>query len=351
MSEEYRIQPDTLKDLLKNLFLHGNLSEEDAEISSEYMIRTNLWGVDSHGVLRMPIYLKRLLSGAVNPKPDIKILKGEHSPLALMDGDAGLGYIVGKRGMDEALQRAKEFGIGFVLMRNSNHYGAAALYARSAAEEGMIGISTTNVIPNIGMKGNAQPSAGNNPIALAAPLNGPFPFVLDISLSAVAGGKLLLAAKKGEKIPKEWAVTKEGLETDDPVKGFEGFLLPVGLHKGFGLSLFVDIITGVLSGGPFLQDLRSMYKHAEDPSLTTHLFCAVDPGFFIHEGDYKERISEWVDMVHGTPMVDASSKQVIPGELEYQKEQERNKEGIPIPPELMKELRIYAEELNVPFSL
>jgi len=258
-----------------------------------------------------------------------------------------MGYVVGKAGMVLAIEKAKKFGLGMVLVRNSNHYGAAALYARMAAEEGMIGISTTNVIPNIGMKGNVKPSTGNNPIALAAPLEGDFPFVLDISLSEVAGGKLLLAAKKGDKIPTNWAVTKEGKETDDPKEGFAGFLLPIGMHKGFGLSLFIDLITGVLSGGPFLHGLKSMYKHADEPSLTSHLFIVINPSVYISKEDYKERIIEWAGMVHGTPMVEPQAKQVIPGELEYKKELERREQGIPFPVELIHDINTYCEKLRI----
>ncbi len=348
MTDDQRyIQPEVLERFLGNLFERGGMSTTDAAYCADCMVKTNLWGVDSHGVLRMPIYLKRLLSGVINAKPDIKPLKDSTGPIALIDGDSGMGYIVGRAGMKLAIEKAKTHGIGMVLARNSNHYGAAALYAREAVEAGMIGISTTNVIPNIGMKGSKRPSTGNNPIAMAAPLCEDFPFVLDISLSAVAGGKLLLAAKKGEKIPTDWAVTSDGKETDDPVAGFAGFLLPVGMHKGFGLSLFIDLITGVLSGGPFLHDLKSMYKHAEDPSLTSHLFLAIDPEIFLAREEYEQRVQQWAAMVHGSEMVDPDVKQVIPGEIEYNREQERKASGIPMPEDLIKELAAYGAELDV----
>ncbi len=344
---ERKIKPEELEGYLSELFAAAGMSRADAAFSASCMVRTNLWGVDSHGVLRMPIYLQRVLGRVINPEPEITEVSELPGPMALLDGDAGMGYVVGKAGMGLAIEKAKEYGIGMVLVRNSNHFGAAALYARQAVEAGMIGISTTNVIPNIGMKGNAKPSTGNNPIAMAAPLEEAFPFVLDISLSAVAGGKLLLAAKKGEKIPKDWAVTKEGKETDDPTLGFAGFLLPVGLHKGFGLSLFVDLITGVLSGGPYLHGLKSMYKHPDDPSLTSHLFIAINPDVFLTKEEYAERVKDWASQVHATEMIDPSMKQVIPGEIEYRKEQERKESGIPVPAELIRDLAAYSERLNV----
>ncbi len=341
------IKPEELEAYLTALFSAAGMGGDDAAFSAACMVRTNLWGVDSHGVLRMPIYLERVMKRVINPAPEITQTQGLPGPMALLDGDAGMGYIVGRAGMELAIGKAKAYGIGMVLARNSNHYGAAALYARQAVEAGMIGISTTNVIPNIGMKGNAKPSTGNNPIAMAAPLEEEFPFVLDISLSAVAGGKILLAAKKGEKIPKDWAVTKDGAETDDPVAGFAGFLLPVGAHKGFGLSLFIDLVTGVLSGGPFLQGIRSMYKHPDEPSLTSHLFIAINPDVFLTRESYRERVREWADMVHGTEMVDSGMRQLIPGEIEYRKEQERKSFGIPVPAELIRDLADYSERLAV----
>ncbi|ORC32720.1 hypothetical protein B4O97_15600 [Marispirochaeta aestuarii] len=351
MDKDIMVQPDVLRRFIADLFRKGGMNGPDADFTADCLVKTNLWGVDSHGVLRVPVYLKRVISGAVNPTPEIKSLLPSSGPVALLDGDGGMGFVLGRAGMEKAIEQAKTFGIGMTLVRNSNHFGAAALYARLAVEAGLIGIASTNVIPNIGMKGNTKPSTGNNPIAVAAPMTGDHPFVLDISLSAVAGGKLLLAAKKGEKIPTNWAVTKEGDETDDPQKGFEGFLLPVGMHKGFGLSLFVDLVTGVLSGGPFLHDLKSMYKNPDETSLTTHLFMTINPSFFLVKQDYEERITEWARMIRNTPMNDPNIHQIVPGEIECKNEQERKVSGIPVPVTLSEELKALAHQLKISFPL
>lgn len=351
MNNSVIVKPGELGRFIGELFIQAGMDELSASVTSECLVKTNLWGIDSHGVLRVPVYIRRVQKGAINPKPEVKTVLDNDGPVALLDGDAGMGFVSGVAGMEKAMKQARENGIGLTVLRNSNHFGAAALYTRMAAENNLIGIATTNVIPNIGMKGNKEPSVGNNPIAMAAPLTGDFPFVLDISLSSVAGGKLLLAAKKGEKIPKDWAVTKEGEETDDPQQGFDGFLLPTGLHKGYGLALFVDLITGVLSGGPFLQELRSMYKHPDDPSLTTHTFICIDPSFFMSMDDYYTRVTEWARMVHTTPMTEEGKTQVIPGEIEFNLEQERRENGIPLPYQLVEEFKELAAELNVPYSL
>lgn len=345
-AEQY-MPVELVKTFLSEVYEKAGVSREDAQWCASCVVQTNLWGVDSHGVLRTSVYVNRIRNGAINPKPAIRSIKGEEKAIELITGDDGIGYVVGKSGMERAIQKARRFGIGAVVADRSNHFGAAALYARMAAEQGMIGFATTNVKPNIGMKGNRKPSTGNNPIAMAAPLGGDFPFSLDISLSAVAGGKLLLASKKGEKIPTDWAVTSDGLETDDPDEGFKGFLLPVGMHKGFGLSLFVDIITGVLSGGAFLQDLKSMYAHGDEPSLTSHFFMALDPTLFMEQNMFISRMRQWVEMLKSTPMVDPEQRQLIPGELEHRTELQRMKDGLPIPGQLVEDLDALAGELGV----
>jgi LDH2 family malate/lactate/ureidoglycolate dehydrogenase len=352
MKEMNRISVPSLKRVLEKLFGAAGLQGTDAEFVSECMVQTNLWGVDSHGVLRAPIYLQRIRSGAVNPSPAYKtVAGGEQYALELIDGDAGLGYLTGRYGMERAIRKAEKFGTGTVIVKKSNHFGAAALFARMAAEAGMIGIATTNVIPNIGMKGNKCPAIGNNPVALAAPLTSDYPFCLDISMSAVAGGKLLLAAKKGERIPKDWAVTADGLETDDPDAGFKGFLLPLGQHKGFGLALFIDIITGVLSGGAFAGQLKSMYKHPSEPSETTHFFQVIQPEIIMPKAEFLARMARWSREIHATPMVEKGDRQLIPGEMEYMTEVKRLREGIPLPPDLIDDLKKIAGEYSVAFDL
>jgi LDH2 family malate/lactate/ureidoglycolate dehydrogenase len=347
LGDQILVEHARLRRFTELLYCSAGLSTEDAAICAECTIKTNLWGVDSHGVLRTPAYIQRILKKAVNPSPKLAYLSAADGPLSLMDGDAGMGYVVGTKAMRETIGKAAKFGMGAILVKNSNHFGAASLFARMAAEKGMIGMATTNVKPNIGMPGAKKPVTGNNPLALAAPLPGPFPFSLDISMSAVAGGKLLLAQKKGEKIPTTWALDPDGNETDDPFKAFAGILLPMGMHKGLGLSLFIDILTGVLGGGPFLQDMKSMYQQADEPSETSHFFCAIDASLFLPDGEFGRRMAAWVEMIKSTPMVDPSSHQIIPGEIEHLTETKRKAEGVPLPPDLVKELVALGERFGL----
>lgn len=336
-----------LEIFITDIYLKSGLSPVDSATCARLMVKTNLWGIDSHGVLRLPIYATRLRTGAVNRSPSLHEIQGQGTPTGVLDGDNGLGYLVARAGMALACEKAAQFGIGIVSAVHSNHFGAASLFTTEAADKGFIAFATTNVIPNIGMKGALKPCIGNNPIAMAAPTDGDFPFSLDISLSAVAGGKLLLATKKGEKIPRDWAVTREGLETDDPTEGFKGYLLPVGLHKGYGLALFVDILTGVMSGGPFLDDLKSMYSAPNDGSGTTHVFVVIDPARFA-EG-FTGRMKEWVARIKSVPVADGNQALLIPGEIEFRKEQERRLNGIPLPSDLLDDLALLASDLGLDF--
>ena len=346
MANTYLIQGEDLIAFGKELFKKAGMSEADADFHANALVQTNYWGIDSHGVIRIPAYFKRMINGAVNVKPDIKTVRGEGC-LEVLDADAAAGFIGAKAGMERAIKNAKKTGIAACGVINSNHFGAGALYARMAAEKGMIGIAMTNVKPLIVAPGASQPVTGNNPIAFAIPTYGDFPFVLDMSLSVVAGGKLTLAIKKKEKIPMDWATDKEGRPTDDPQKAFDGYLLPMGGHKGLGLSYVVDILSGVITGGVFSKEMKSMYANPEEPSLTGRFFIAIDISRIITEEAMKERMAIFKDNLKSTPMWQEGAEMLLPGEIEYRKEKERKEQGIPVPITTYEELMELAKEYDV----
>lgn len=340
----------TLQTFLSELFKNTGLTQEDAIFIAQKLVESNLWGIDSHGVMRVPIYVKQLRSRAMNPKPQINVIRGSKG-LEVIDGDNGPGFIVGREAMKRAIQLATEFNVGIVGAIRSNHFGAAGLYARIAADQGMIGVTMTNATPRMAVHGASKPIIGNNPIAVAVPTFGAFPVVLDISLSIVAGGKLLLAIQKGEKIPLDWAVDSEGRPTDDPEKGLKGFLLPVGAHKGFGLALIVDILCGVITGGSFLHQIKSMYKYPGDPGVTCHLTAAINISAIISQEEMKKRMASFCNTIKATPMWDKSSEVLLPGEIEHRKVLERKAKGIPLPANLYNELRDLGGEMGVASAL
>ncbi len=350
MTDQKLLNYQVLQAFTADLFQSSGLSQEDALFCARSLVDTNLWGIDSHGVLRVPIYIKRLLAGSCNPQANIKAVKNAIT-MEVLDGDNGVGQIVGREAMTRAIELAKTYNIGLVGAIRSNHFGAAATYSRMAVDEGMIGIAMTNVVQNVVAPGGSQPIIGNNPFSVAVPTYGDFPFVLDISLSTVAGGKLLLASKKGEKIPLDWATDNKGRPTDDPDEAFEGFLLPVGGHKGLGLAYTIEILTGLISGGVFLEAMKGMYKYPNDPSLTSHMMIAVNISAIMDKNELQKRMTDFIQTIHSSPMWDQSKEMLIPGELEYRTMQERKQKGIPIPNNLYEDLVALAKDLGVKTNL
>ncbi|MDO6729266.1 Ldh family oxidoreductase [Marinovum sp. 2_MG-2023] len=345
MTDDVLIPAEEIETYLGDLLKHLGLSQEDAALCAADLVQTNLWGVDSHGLLRLPIYAQRLITGAVNRRPNMQRLGGRGG-FEVWDGDAALGYVAGHRATDRAIELARSNGIGAVAIRNSNHFGAAGLYIKQAVDAGMVAIAMTNVIPNLVVPGGAKPITGNNPLAFGAPSGLDFPMILDISMSAVAGGKLLLAQKKGEKIPLGWATDQEGRPTDDPFVGFKGFLLPLGGHKGFGMSLMVDILCGVISGGAFQFDLKSMYSAPDAPSDTSHTFIVLDPDVFLGRAAFEDRMQSLYATLKASPMWEKDSRMLLPGELEHETMCKRRRDGIPVPRALLNDIRVLANSCD-----
>ncbi len=347
MSQNERlVSSENLESFVSDLFVKVGMPKEDAAFSAKSLVDTNLWGIDSHGVLRVPLYIKRVGNGAINPRPDIKPVRGSLG-LEVIDGDDGMGFVVGRAAMNRAIELAEQFNIGMVGAIKSNHFGAAAIYVRMATTKGFIAIVMTNVRPNVVAPGGSRPITGNNPIAFGVPTFGEFPFILDISLSSVAGGKLLLASKKKEKIPLDWATDKDGRPTDDPDEAFAGFLLPVGGHKGLGLSYFVDIMSGLITGGVFQHQMKSMYKQADEPSLTTHQMIVINPQAIISPEEMKERMAQFYQTIKASPMWDESKEMLLPGELEHRTALARRQNGIPLPANLYEELIALGKDIGV----
>jgi LDH2 family malate/lactate/ureidoglycolate dehydrogenase len=342
---ETRVEAGLLRRFVAGLFEDTGCRGRDAEDIAQCLVQSNLWGIDSHGVIRVPEYLARFRSGAMNALPQVSTLQSSPG-FDVLDADNGAGYLAGRAAMTRAIELAGDRTIAAAGVINSNHCGATALYARMAADRGMIGIAMTNVAPNMVMPGARQPITGNNPLAIAIPTFAEFPFVLDISLSAVAGGKLLVAAKKGEPIPLGWATDKEGRPTTNAQAGFEGYLLPMGGHKGYGLSLAIDILCGLITGGSFQNQVKSMYRFPADPSRTAHLMMVINPLALMSREQLQERMHEFFSTVKNTPVADDGTEILLPGELEYRSERQRSRDGIPLPAAVYEQLARIGQETN-----
>ncbi|SDK99055.1 Ldh family oxidoreductase [Natronincola ferrireducens] len=344
------IDASVLQNYVQELFKSSRVNTEDSEFIAKALVDSNLYGIDSHGVMRVPIYIKRFLNKAVTLNPNFKF-NNTGKAIEIMDGDNGSGIIVGKKAMEKAIELAKSFGVGVVGVKRSNHYGACAIYTRMAVEEGMVGISMTNVKPLIIAPGAEKPVVGNNPFSIAIPTYNDFPFMLDMALSVVAGGKLSLAIKKGEKIPKNWATDKNGRPTDDPKEAFAGYLLPMGEYKGLGLAYAIDMLSGLLTGAEFGYGVQSMYEKPEEPSHTGHMMIAINVDKIIGKDQIKERMKRYHDDLMNTPMWDENKKMYFPGELESILYKQRKEEGIPIPIKIHEELEELGRQLGFNKSL
>ena len=327
---EKNIRPDSLRAFVGELFSAGGMRPGEADWFAESIVQANLWGIDSHGVIRVPTYFSRVLSGAINRRPSIRTYR-KAPALTLLDADGAAGAVAGRAAMEQAIADARAHGVGVCGVTNSNHFGAAALYSRLAVEQDMVGLAMTNVKPLIAAPGAKAPVAGNNPFSIAVPTYCACPFSLDMSISVAAGGKLRLAAARGERIPLDWAVDQDGQPTDDPQVALNGFLLPIGGYKGLGLAYAVDILSGVITGGLFADQMRSMYHDPDLPSGTGHLMIAMDLKAWIAPEEMKRRMEHYHSFLQSIPMAEGAGPLVFPGEPEARQELRRRKEGIPIP--------------------
>lgn len=342
-----QVQSEKICNFAIECFRKVGMSEEDAKLVTDTMLVADNRGIHSHGFLRLPIYVERIKKGFINIHPNIEKVNDKTS-ISLIDGDYGAGQVVGKKAMDNSIQKAKESGLGLTVVKNSNHFGIAAYYASLATQENMIGIVISNVEALMPAVGGAEKIIGNNPISIAAPTKkGENPIVLDMALSNVPLGKILMAQTKEESIPKDWGVDQNGEATDDPnevVNG--GILLPMGGPKGFGLALLTEILTGVISGGQYSKTVHSMYDMEEKQSIS-HFMLAIDVSFFGELDEYVSRIENLTSFVKDSKKAPGIEETFLPGEMEFSREEQSKKTGVPIEEKVLKELHVLADSLNI----
>jgi LDH2 family malate/lactate/ureidoglycolate dehydrogenase len=333
-------------------FEKAGLSSGHAQITAENLLFANLRGVDSHGVIRLKVYVERLQAGGFKAHARSQIVS-EGDAFAAVDAHHGVGQVAGLEAMKLAIAKAAKAGVGFVGVKNSNHFGAAAFYALRAIESGMIGIAATNAGPTMAPTGGREGRLGNNPVAVAIPAGKHPPIVLDMATGAVAWGKIFVAQQEQKKIPTSWALDKHGIATDDPNAAAQGGLIqPFGGYKGYSLSLLIDIFTGVLSGGGFSTHVKTLYQNLDSPSHVAHSFAALRIDGFMPVAEFRKRVDEMIDLMHLCPPAPGVDRIYVPGEIEYETERRRKAEGIPINTTLKDELSALAAKLGVssPFS-
>jgi LDH2 family malate/lactate/ureidoglycolate dehydrogenase len=341
-----RIRGDALLAFGVALARAQGMSEEDARTLVEIMVRCDARGIRSHGMYRLPMYLKRMAAGGIDPtaRPQIK---SESGATALVDGCNASGYVASRFAMRKAVDLARRYGAGAVGVRNSNHFGAAGAYALDAAEAGFIGIVTTNAPACMAPWGSITQMLGNNPIAFAAPRKDGDPFVLDFALSQVAKGWVRLAHAARRPIPPGWALDAQGRPTTDSAEAMRGLLVPIGMYKGTGLSIAMDILAGILVGSGPSADLPHQEK-TEAPGLVGHFFLALDIARFIALDEFSRQVGALLDRIERAARAVGVDRILVPGKIEADKERIAARDGITLARETWNELQNAAERLGVP---
>ncbi|MDD4875987.1 MAG: Ldh family oxidoreductase [Dehalococcoidales bacterium] len=351
MAEIRTVNPEKLIVFSTKALMKMGVTEEDAKITARILVAADLRGIDSHGVAHLdPFYIKGLKTGRINAKPQIKMFS-ESPSTAIMDGDKGLGFVVGYKAMTEAIRRAQEVGSGFISVRNSTHYGAGAYYAMMALDHNMIGISLTQGGKGIVAPGSRGKGIGLNVISVAVPAKEEVPFVLDMATGVVAGGKLEIAKRLNRLIPEGWAVDEEGNPATEVDKATGG-ILPLGgtpqlgSYKGFGLTVLVDIFCSVLSGGLSSPE-KEIGPNAPGPN---HFFGAIRINGFMPIEEFKLGMDNMIKAHHNLPKAPGIDNIYLAGEVEQIIEKERH-HGIPLHPDIIISLQKLAKELNIKYDL
>ncbi|QDW26252.1 Ldh family oxidoreductase [Pedobacter sp. KBS0701] len=347
-----------LRTFTYNVFKKMGCSDEHAGLATDVLIRSDLRGIDSHGVARLSGYVRLWEKKRINAKPDIKIVH-ETPTTATVDGDAGLGLVVAPFAMKIAIEKAEKYGSGWVSVKNSNHFGIAGYHALMAVEKDMIGISMTNASPLVAPTYANERLLGTNPMCYAFPAGKYPPVIVDMATAAAANGKLEIAQRANKSIPDGWVQDKNGENSADPNELKNGgSLLPLGSdkdhgsHKGYGLSATVDILSAVLSGanyGPWVPPFVAFLEPSSNPvgEGLGHFLGAMRVDGFRPAADFKNHLDNWVERFKSAKTIDPDKKVIIPGEPEHEFEQERKISGIPLIDVVVKDLNELAVKLGI----
>ena len=301
-----------LRQLAQDALIKLGVPQKDAAVTADVLVDAELSGVESHGLMRLPVYATRLADGAIDPRPDIR--STVNGATALMDGGNGLGPVVAGRAADLCSQLAGQYGVGVVSVRRSNHFGTAAYYSRRMAERGCIGFCASLAGPTMAPFGGMDLLLGTNPFSIAFP-GGKLTFCADMASSATAKGKIRIYAQKGLSIPLGWALDENGNDTTDPAAAIKGILLPMAGHKGYALAMAVDALCGLLSGAALSGESTSVFQGSQ-PANTGHFMAAVDIGHFLDVDAFARRAEDWFNTIRTSRTRPGFSRILIPGEPE-----------------------------------
>jgi len=344
---EVRAKRLQLEEFTASVMRALGLPLENAATVAALMVDADMQGSDGHGVIRLAPYAKRILAGGINLNPDIKVIQ-ERTAMALVDGDNGMGHLVMKKATELAIHKARSAGIAWVGSRLSNHAGPASLYARMALQHDMIGlyfaVGNANHLPPWG---GLDMLLSTNPIAAAIPTLNEAPVVLDMATTVAAYGKVKAKAQRGEMMPEGWMIDRQGKPLLDPTKSEEGFLLPIGGYKGYGLSLIVGILAGTLNGAAMGSQVIDFNKDFSTTTNTGQAIAIMDPSAFGDITEFKQNIDTLVRELRSSERMPGVDRIWLPGEQSHEKRLSNEAQGILLAPSLMKQLNDLAAQLNI----
>lgn len=291
-----KISVSNLHSCSASILIKCGVPAEDAKIIADSIVYAHARGKHTHGIGRMPIYIRKIKENLMNPLTPMTVIK-ETPVISVLDAQNGFGQVAAIRAMDLCIEKARTYGVGLVGVKDSNNFGTAGFIGDYAAQAGMIGIIAANSGPAIAPTGGGKAIFGTNPICISYPAVGDTPpIVFDMACSSAARGKIRLAAKNGEKIPFGWAVDAQGNPTDDPNEALKGTMVPIGDYKGYGIALCVDILAGMMTGSGFAGNVKNL-NHPTEISRYGHMIMALNPDFFISKEEYCENMTLLIENV------------------------------------------------------
>jgi L-2-hydroxycarboxylate dehydrogenase (NAD+) len=355
-----RIPVDTLERFMLDTFVALGVPPEDAEVAAEILITSDLWGVESHGIGRLKMYVDRIRSGLQLPVTRMEVVR-DTPTTAVVDGAHGMGQVIAHRCMEMAIQKARRYGMGSVAVRNSTHFGVDGYYAMMAANAGMVGFSVTNARPSVAPTFGVQPMLGTNPIAVAAPTDEAFPFLYDAATSITQRGKIEVLERKGLPAHEGWVIGSDGaLVTDSAqilrdLSSGRAALLPLGGdgdamggHKGYGLSVFVEILSAALQTGNFLSGLAGVDRDGKPrPYGLGHFFMAIDVEHFCPLDEFKRVTGDILRELRASQKAAGCDRIYTAGEKEFESERRVRAEGVAVNASLARDIRSIQQDLGL----
>ena len=342
-----RVAPQDLTAFCIAAMRASGVCEDDARLTAEVLVTTDMLGTFTHGTRQLRGLLKNVRTGRIDPTATAEVA-GEGPAWAMIDARNAMPPAVAYRAMELAMRKAKASGIGFVGVRHASHFGAAGFYANMALKDDMIGLAMCNVDPCMIAPGARGKVLGTNPIAYAAPAGEEPPVSLDIATSAVAATKIFAAKALGKRIPENWLVDEHGMPTTDPSQyPQKGAQLPMAGHKGYGLAVLVEVLAGVLTGASLLSQIKSWVADTLEPTDEGYAFIAIDVAAMMPVAEFKGRMDGMIREIKVAPKVQGVDRIYLPGEMEWERRHAALVDGIALPPDVVASLRGLASDIGL----